>query len=188
MNKISKIILLFLLIGLVTSCATTQNKYTKNKTKVATTANISLATDLENGDILDGIILSTDDKVLVKDQIDFTENGIYKVVASGMASRDPDYDTVVELAGQFVVVQEGTTNVDKTYLSTSDNRGPIGNANIFFSQVQVTVHGIEPLIDLEKIKEKARKDRTRIEEAGPEGYEQDVVLEKREKKIGRAHV
>ena len=52
MNKISKIILLFLLIGLVTSCATTQNKYTKNKTKVATTVNISLATDLENGDIL----------------------------------------------------------------------------------------------------------------------------------------
>jgi len=181
MNKISKIILLFLLIGLVTSCATTKNKYTKNKTKVATTANISLATDLENGDILDGIILSTDDKVLVKDQIDSTENGIYKVVASGMASRDPYYDTVAELAGQFVVVQEGTTNVDKTYVSTSDNRGPIGDANIIFSQVQMTVHGIEPLIDLEKIKEKALKDRTRIEEAGPEGYEQDVVLEKREK-------
>jgi len=181
MNKISKIILLFLLIGLVTSCATTQNKYTKNKTKVATTANISLATDLENGDILDGIILSTDDKVLVKDQIDSTENGIYKVVASGVASRDPDYDTVVELAGQFVVVQEGTTNVDKTYVSTSDNRGPIGNANIIFSQVQMTVHGIEPLIDPEKIKEKARKDMTRIEEAGPKGYDQDVVLEKREK-------
>ena len=181
MNKIPKIILLFLLIGLVTSCATTQNKYTKNKTKVATTANISLATDLENGDILDGIILSTDDKVLVKDQIDSTENGIYKVVASGMASRDPDYDTVVELAGQFVVVQKGTTNVDKTYVSTSDNRGPIGDANIIFSQVKVTVHGVEPLIDPEKIKEKARKDMTRIEEAGPEGYDQDVVLEKREK-------
>ena len=181
MKNILKIILLFFVVFLITSCATTKNKYTKNKTKVATTANISLAIDLENGDILDGIILSTDDKVLVKDQIDSTENGIYKVVASGMASRDPDYDTVVELAGQFVVVQEGTTNVDKTYLSTSDNRGPIGNANIFFSQVQVTVHGIEPLIDLEKIKEKALKDRTRIEEAGPEGYEQDVVLEKREK-------
>ena len=132
MKNILKIILFFFVACLITSCATTKNKYTKNKTKVATTANISLATDLENGDILDGIILSTDDKVLVKDQIDSTENGIYKVVASGMASRDPDYDTVVELVGQFVVVLAGTTNVDKTYLSTSDNRGPIGNANIFF--------------------------------------------------------
>jgi type IV pilus assembly protein PilQ len=45
----------------------------------------------------------------------------------------------------------------------------------------VTVHGVEPLIDPEKIKEKALKDMTRIEEAGPEGYDQDVVLEKREK-------
>jgi len=182
MKNILKIILLFFVVFLITSCATTKNKYTKNKTKVATTANISLATDLENGDILDGIILSTDDKVLVKDQIDSTENGIYKVVASGMASRDPDYDTVVELAGQFVVVQEGTTNVDKTYVSTSDNRGPIGDANIIFSQVQMTVHGIEPLIDPEKIKEKAREDMTRLEKAGPKGYDQDedVVMEKRE--------
>ena len=173
MNKISKIILLFLLIGLVTSCATTQNKYTKNKTKVATTANISLATDLENGDILDGIILSTDDKVLVKDQIDSTENGIYKVVASGMASRDPDYDTVVELAGQFVVVQEGTTNVDKTYSSTSDNRGPIGNANIFFSQVQVTVHGIGPLIEPSDVVVQGREDMDKLVKAGPKPYDPD---------------
>ena len=53
MKNILKIILFFFVACLITSCATTKNIYTKNKTKVATTANISLATDLENGDILE---------------------------------------------------------------------------------------------------------------------------------------
>ena len=46
-----------------------------------------------------------------------------------------------------------------------------------------SVHGTEPLIDTTKVKEQAAKDMTRIEEAGPEGYDQDeeVVIEKREK-------
>ena len=45
------------------------------------------------------------------------------------------------------------------------------------------VHGTEPLIDTTKVKEQAAKDMTRIEEAGPEGYDLDeeVVIEKREK-------
>ena len=46
------------------------NLVTGLKTRIicrsATTANISLATDLENGDTLDGVTLATDDKVLVK--------------------------------------------------------------------------------------------------------------------------
>ena len=46
-----------------------------------------------------------------------------------------------------------------------------------------SVHGTEPLIDTTKVKEQAAKDMTRIEEAGPKGYDQDeeVVIEKREK-------
>jgi hypothetical protein len=57
--------------------------------EAATTANINLTTDLENGDTLDGVTLVTGDRVLVKDQTDATENGLYIVVASGAASRDP---------------------------------------------------------------------------------------------------
>ena len=105
-------------------------------TRVATTANVNLSNALENGDTLDGITLATDDKVLVKDQTDQTENGIYVVPASGAASRDPDFNTVAELAGQLVIVQEGTTNADKIYLCTTDNSGSIGAVNITFSQVQ----------------------------------------------------
>ena len=105
-------------------------------TRVATTANINLTNALENGDTLDGITLATNDKVLVKNQTDATENGIYKVVASGAASRDPDFNTVAELAGQLVIVQQGTTNEDTIYLCTTDNSGSIGSVNITFSKVQ----------------------------------------------------
>ena len=90
---------------------------------------------MENGDTLDGVTLATNDKVLVKDQTDATENGIYKVVASGTATRDTDFDTVAELAGQLVIVQEGSTNADKIFLCTTDNSGSIGSVNITFSQV-----------------------------------------------------
>ena len=110
-------------------------------TRVATTANINLSTDLENGDTLDGITLATGNKILVNNQTDQTQNGIYIVPVSGTASRDPNFDTVAELAGQLVIVQEGSTNADKIYLCTTDNSGSIGSVNITFSQVQPSFTG-----------------------------------------------
>ena len=102
--------------------------------RAATTGNISLSSDLQNGDTLDGITLATNDRVLVKDQSTNTENGIYKVVASGTASRDPDFDTVDELAGQMNIVKEGSQNADKFFLCTTDS-GSIGSVAITYTQV-----------------------------------------------------
>ena len=110
-----------------------------------------MSNDLQNGDTLDGITLSTNDKVLVKNQTDATQNGIYDVVASGTATRNSDYDTVAELAGQLVIIQEGSTNADKIYLCTTDNSGSIGSVNIVFTIVQpsnvgdVTLNGVQTL-------------------------------------------
>ena len=120
-------------------------------TRAATTGNITLSSDLQNGDTLDGVTLATGNKVLVKNQTDATENGIYNVVASGTATRNTDYDTVAELAGQLVIVQEGSTNADKIYLCTTDNSGSIGSVNIVFTIVQpsnvgdVTLTGTQTL-------------------------------------------
>ena len=114
------------------------NLVTGLKTRIicrsATTANISLTTDLQNGDTLDGVTLATDDKVLVKNQTTTSQNGIYVVVASGTASRDPDFDTVAELAGQLTIIKEGTTNADTMWLCTTDS-GTIGVASITFTQI-----------------------------------------------------
>ena len=103
--------------------------------EAATTANIDLTADLQNGDTLDGVTLVTGDRVLVKDQTDATANGLYIVVASGTASRDPQFDTIAELSGQMIVVNQGSTNDNKIFLCTTDSDATIGVSNITYSQV-----------------------------------------------------
>src|SRR6056300_731145 len=103
--------------------------------EAATTANIDLTADLQNGDTLDGVTLVTGDRVLVKDQTDATENGLYIVVASGAASRDPEHDTIAELSGGMVVVNQGTANDNKIFLCTTDSDATIGVSNITYTQV-----------------------------------------------------
>jgi len=124
---------------------------TRAVTRVATTGNVDLSADLQNGDTIDGITLATGNKVLVKSQTDATENGIYDVVASGTANRNSSYNTVEELAGQLVIVQEGSTNADKFFLCTTDNSGTIGSVDIVFTVVvpsnvgDVTLTGVQTL-------------------------------------------
>jgi len=120
--------------------------------RVATTANITTATDLQAGDALDGVTLAQGDRVLVKNQSNATQNGIYLTAASGQnASRDPEFDTVAELAGQMVITQEGSAGADKFFLCTTDNSGSIGSVNITFTVVQpsnvgdVTLNGVQTL-------------------------------------------
>ena len=103
--------------------------------EAATTGNISLTTDLQNGDTIDGVTLVTGDRVLVKDQTTATQNGLYIVVASGAASRDPEHDTIAELSGGMVVVNQGTSNDNKIFLCTTDSDGVIGSTNITYTQV-----------------------------------------------------
>ena len=103
--------------------------------RVATTANIDLTADLQNGDTLDGIALVTGNKVLVKNQTTASQNGIYDVVASGTATRNTDYDSIAELAGQIVVVQEGSTNGDDLFLCTTDTSATLGSSDITFTKV-----------------------------------------------------
>ena len=104
--------------------------------RAATTANIDLTADLQNGDTLDGITLATGNRILVKDQSTGSQNGIYTVVASGTASRDTDFDTTAELAGQLAIIQEGTSNGDKIFLCTTDSDASLGSDTITFTQVQ----------------------------------------------------
>jgi len=120
--------------------------------RVATTANITTATDLQAGDTIDGVTLAEGNRVLVKNQSNATQNGIYLTAASGQnAARDPEFDTVAELAGQMVITQEGSAGADKFFLCTTDNSGSIGSVNITFTVVQpsnvgdVTLNGVQTL-------------------------------------------
>ena len=101
----------------------------------ATTANVNLTNGLEAGDTIDGVTLVAGDRVLVKDQSDATENGLYLAVSSGSASRDPEHDTIAELSGGMVVVNQGTANDNKIFLCTTDSDGSIGSTNITYTVV-----------------------------------------------------
>ena len=103
--------------------------------EVATTANIDLTADLQNGDTIDGVTLVTGDRVLVKDQTTGSQNGLYTVVASGTASRDTEYDTIAELSGQMVVVNQGTVNDNKIFLCTTNNTATLDSDTITFTQI-----------------------------------------------------
>lgn len=71
---------------------------------VATTANITLS----GTQTIDAIAVVANDRVLVKDQTDGTENGVY-IVAGGTWTRAPEWDTSADLAsGVLVPVGAGT--------------------------------------------------------------------------------
>ena len=103
----------------------------------ASTANVNISNALEAGDSIDGVTLTEGMRVLLKDQSTATENGLYLAVASsaGAASRDPEHDTLDELVGGMIVVNQGSTNNDKIFLCTTDNSGSIGSTNITYTQV-----------------------------------------------------
>jgi hypothetical protein len=107
----------------------------KASVRAATTATVDLSTNLENGDVLDGVTLATGNRVLVKNQVAGYENGIYVVAASGAPTRSTDADTAAELTSNFAVfVEEGTTNADQGYVLTNDGTITIGTTALEFTQ------------------------------------------------------
>ena len=103
----------------------------------ATTANVNLSNGLEAGDAIDGVTLVSGDRVLVKNQSTATENGLYLAVGSGAgaASRDPEHDTIAELSGGMVVVNQGTANDNKIFLCTTDSDGSLGSTSITYTTI-----------------------------------------------------
>jgi hypothetical protein len=111
----------------------------KASSRVATTAPVLLASGLENGDTVDGVVLATGDRVLVKDQSTASENGIYVVQASGAAVRADDFDTSGKVtAGAFTFIAEGTTNGDQGFVLTTNDTITLGTTGLTFTQFSGT--------------------------------------------------
>ena len=107
----------------------------KASVRAATTASITLASDLENGDVLDGVTLATGDRVLVKDQSTGSENGIYVVKVSGAPDRSTDADAGAEVTANFAVfVEQGTANADSGFTLTNNGTVTVGTTALVFTQ------------------------------------------------------
>ena len=113
--------------------ATKQGLDVKDSCRVATTANITIATALNNGDTLDGVTLANDDRILVKNQSTGSENGIYVVSAS--PARATDFDASSEVtSGLFTFVEEGTVNSDSGWVLTTDGAITLGTTATAYTQ------------------------------------------------------
>jgi hypothetical protein len=114
--------------------AVTEGLHIHPSVVAATTANVALASALENGDTLDGVTLATGNRILVKNQTTQSENGIYVVQASGQPTRATDFDTALEVdSGDFVFVSSGTVNASTGWVQTSQP-ATIGTDPITFTQ------------------------------------------------------
>jgi hypothetical protein len=114
--------------------AVTEGLHIHPSVVAATTANVVLASALENGDTLDGVTLATGNRILVKNQTTTSENGIYVVQASGQPTRATDFDTALEVdSGDFVFVSSGTANAATGWVQTSQP-ATIGTDAITFTQ------------------------------------------------------
>lgn len=87
--------------------------------RVASTANVTLASQVENGDVINGVTLATGNVVLLKNQTVASENGVYTVNISGAPTRHPSADTAAELTNCAVFVASGTTSPETYYYQTA---------------------------------------------------------------------
>ena len=122
----------------------------KASVRVATTANLVATYHNGNGTLtanangaiaIDGVTLTTNDRVLVKDQTTAAQNGFYKVTTTGGGSaayvltRTPDADAASELnPGAFTFVEEGTANQDNGFVMSTNGAITLGSTVITFEQ------------------------------------------------------
>lgn len=118
--------------GYVDSVA--QGLDTKASVVAATTTAGTLATSFANGQVIDGVTLATNDRILIKNQADATENGIYVVAASGAPARSTDMDNGSEFPGAYAFVEQGTVNGDTGWVCTNNAPVTLGSTNITFTQ------------------------------------------------------
>lgn len=105
----------------------------KDAVRVATTTAGTLASDFEAGDTVDGVTLVAGDRILVKNQADAAENGIYVVQASGAPQRAADAASGLNVTGLAVFVDEGTSNADTAWVQTT-NDAEVGTDDLVFAQ------------------------------------------------------
>ena len=80
-------------------------------------------------------------RVLLKDQTDSVQNGIYSVTTAGNAgaayvlTRSTDADAAAEISGgSFFFVEQGSANADNGYVTTHNGTPTIGTDDITFEQ------------------------------------------------------
>lgn len=118
---------------------------------------IDLTKQVEGGDDLDGKVVRTNDLIIVKDQADATENGVYKINSSD----EPERVNATEVkAGNIYFVDDGETNNEKFFQVYGAFTGPNKTPNYGIDEI----HFIELDVNFED------------EENNPLDFKQSVLV------------
>jgi hypothetical protein len=100
--------------------------------------------------VIDGVTVATNDRVLVYEQTDQTQNGVYVVTSTGSGStnwvltRSTDTDSYGPSdpdalgAGDAFFVQQGNTGAGELYVCNTEGTITFGTTNITFTQIAAT--------------------------------------------------
>lgn len=122
----------------------------KEPVRLASTGNVDIATELEAGDLIDGVGLVEGDRVLLKNQVSAIENGIYVAVAAaaGAAPRSADMATGSDATNAAMFVSEGATQDDQAYVETADP-AVVGTDALTFLQFASVTAGVTSLASVD---------------------------------------
>jgi len=113
---------------------------TKASVVAGTTVNITLS----GTQTIDGIVLVSGDRVLVKNQTASADNGLY-LCAAGAWTRTTDMNTWAQVPGAYVFVETGSTLADTGWVCTSDAGGTIGVTAITWAQFSGAGSGVSSI-------------------------------------------
>lgn len=99
----------------------------RRSVKTASITNL-LLTNVTNGASIDGESISSGDRVLLKDQTDAVENGIYEIT-SGDPIRASDLEEGSNAAAVTVFVQKGGINKNTVWMCTNDTPSDVVDTN-----------------------------------------------------------
>jgi hypothetical protein len=110
-----------------------QGLFVKDSAKAATIINGNLSSDFIAGSIIDNYTLVNGDRILIKNQTNTIQNGIY-IVGSGTPIRSSDFSNGSNASGCFVFIEKGTINSNTGWICNTITSDIIGTDGITFTQ------------------------------------------------------
>lgn len=108
-----------------------------------------LATDFANGQVIDGVTLVTGNRILIKDQANGQENGVYIVQVAGAPVRSADFNTAPQFIQYTVInVTLGSQNAGLQFIQVTPQPIVLDTTPIIYEQpeFQEFVEVSEPTI------------------------------------------
>ena len=103
--------------------------YTKESVQIATVEHGDLNTAYTPGTVIDGYTLLLNDRILIKNQNDPVENGMYVILSSGAPTRTPDLPLGDNAAGVFTFIQRGDYQGSTGWICNTPNGDDIVGTN-----------------------------------------------------------